>query len=206
MRVGGRWLDQCLGARAGTWFARGLGLSFGMMALFLARPLPEAASAVLRLALVSLSWCTGLAALSLAGAALERSLDAGRGLLESRGIALVSVRRDRPLVLAFWNLRRLFPPFALVLGACVVGTTDPWQAAQLLGLAGGAIIYLAALGAGLGVVAQLCHVLGGARGQSLLLLAVLVPEVISPAWPELPTLGRAYAHLLDACLALGIRS
>jgi hypothetical protein len=206
MRVGRRWLDQCLGARAGAWFARGLGLSFGMMALFLARPLPEAASAVLRLALVSLSWCTGLAALSLAGAALERSLDAGRGLLDSRGITLATVRRDRPFVLAFWNLRRLTPPIALVLGACVVGTTDPWRAAQLFGLAAGALIYVAALGVGLGAVAHLCHVLGGARGQSLLFLAVVVPEIISPAWPELPTLGRVYAQLLDACLGLGVRS
>jgi hypothetical protein len=205
LRVGGRWLDLCLGARAGAWFARGLGLGFGLMALFLARPLPEAASAVMRLALVSLSWCTGLAALSLAGAAIERQLEAGRGLIESRGIALATLREDRPFVLALWNLRRLTPPFALVLGACVVATTDPWRAAQLLGLAGGALVYIAALGAGLGAVAHLCHVLGGTRGQSLFLLVVLVPELISPAWPELPTLVNVYASLLDACLGLGFR-
>jgi hypothetical protein len=206
VRVGGRWLDHCLGARAGAWFARGLGLSFGILALYVARPLPEAASAVLRVALVSLSWCTGLAALSLAGAALESSLDAGRGLIESRGVSLATLRADRPLVLALWNLRRLAPPFALVLGACAVGATDPWRAAQLLGLAGGALLYLATLGAGLGVVAHLCHALGGTRGQSLFLLAVLVPEIVSPAWPELPTLVNAYASLLDACLGLGFQS
>jgi hypothetical protein len=205
-RVGGRWLDQCLGARAGAWFGRGLGLSFGMMALFMARPLPEAASAVLRLSLMSLSWCTGLAALSLAGPALERSLDAGRALIESRGITLGALRADRPLVLALWNLRKLGLPFAFVLGACLVATPDPWRAVQLLGLAAGAGVYLAALGAGLGVVAWLCHALGGTRGQSLLFYAVLVPELVSPAWPELPTLVKAYASLLDACLGLGFRS
>jgi hypothetical protein len=206
LRVGGRWLDQCLGARAGAWFGRGLGLSFGMMALFMARPLPESASAVLRLLLMSLSWCTGLAALSLAGPALERSLDAGRALIESRGVTLAALRADRPLVLALWNLRKLGLPFAFVLGACVVATPDPWRAVQLLGLAAGAGVYLAALGAGLGVVAWLCHALGGTRGQSLLFYAVLVPELVSPAWPELPTLVKAYASLLDACLGLGFRS
>lgn len=204
-RVGGRWLDQCLGARAGAWFGRGLGLSFGITALFMARPLPEAASAVLRLALVSLSWCTGLAALSLAGPALERSLDAGRALIESRGLTLPTLRADRPVVLALWNLRKLGLPFALVLGACVVATPDPWRAVQLLGLAIGASFYLAALGAGLGVVAWLCHSLGGTRGQSLLFYALVVPELVSPAWPELPTLVKAYASLLDACLGLGFR-
>jgi hypothetical protein len=206
MRVGGRWLDQCLGARAGAWFARGVGLSFGLLALFLARPLPEAASAVLRLALASLSWCTGLAALSLAGPTLERTLTAGRGLIESRGVQLATLRADRPLVLALWNLRRLLPPFALVLGASVVATPDPWRAAQLCALAAGALVYIAVLGAGLGVVAHVCHVLGGTRGQSLFWLAVLVPELISPAWPELPTLVKAYASLLDACLGLGFHA
>jgi hypothetical protein len=205
-RVAGRWLDQCLGARAGAWFARGLGLSFALMALFLARPLPEAANAILRLALVALSWCAGLAALSMAGAALERSLEAGRGVLESRGIALATVRKDRPLVLALWSLKKLGPPCALVLAACAAGTHDSWHAAQLLALAGGALVYITALGAGLGAVAHVCHALGGARAQSLLLIALLVPEFLSPAWPELPTVARAYAHLLDACLGLGVRS
>lgn len=205
-RVGGRWLDQCLGARAGAFFGRGLGLSFALLALFMARPLPEAASAVLRLALISLSWCTGLAALSLAGPGLERALEAGRGLVESRGIGLATLRADRPLVLALWNLRKLGLPFALVLGGCVVATPDPWRVVSLLGLAAGAAVYLTALGAGLGVVAWLCHTLGGTRGQSLLFYAVLVPELVSPAWPELPTLVKVYASLLDACLGLGFHS
>jgi hypothetical protein len=142
----------------------------------------------------------------MAGAALERSLEAGRGVMESRGIALATVRQDRPLVLALWSLQKLAPPCALVLAACAVANSEPWRATQLVALAGGALVYIAALGAGLGAIAHVCHALGGARAQALLLFTLLVPELLSPAWPELPTVARAYSRLLDVCLGLGVRS
>lgn len=205
LRVSGRWLDQCLGARAGAWLARTLGLAFAVTALTLARPLPDAAVAVLRLSLVALSWCVALPALSLAGPALERSLADGRGLFESRGIALGSLRAERPLLLLRWALRQLGVLVALVLAACVVSTDEAWRASRLLALAVGAGVYLVALGAGAGVIAHGCHELGKARGRALLTGVVLVPELLAPAWPELPTLVRSYAALLDACLGLGVR-
>jgi hypothetical protein len=206
LRVGGRWLDQCLGARAGAWLARSIGLGFAVTALSLARPLPDAAIAFVRLSLVALSWCAGLAALSLAGPALERALDAGRGLFEGRGIPLGAVRAERPLLLVRWTLRQLVLLVLLVIAACAVATDDAVHTARLIGLAAGASVYLAALGAGLGAVAHVCHELGGARGRAWLVGVVLLPELVAPAWPELPTLARSFGALLNLCLGLGAPS
>jgi hypothetical protein len=203
LQVSARWLDQCRGARVAAWLARACGLGFAITALSTARLLPEASTAVLRLALVVLSWCLGLAALSLAGPALERWLMAGRGLLENRGISPASLRAERPLLLAYWSVRKLGVLVGLVVVACLVGTRDPGQSARLLALAAGALVYLAALGGGLGLIAHLCGRLGGARGQSLLLGVLLVPELLAPVWPELPTVIASYASLLDVCLGLG---
>lgn len=203
LRVGGRWLDQCLGARSGAWLARTVGLGFALSALSLARPLPDSAIAFLRLSLVALSWCAGLAALSLAGPTLERALDAGRGLYESRGISLESVRAERPFLLLRWTLQKLGVLVLLVLAACAVATDDPLQTSRLIGLAAGAGVYLAVLGAGLGAVAHVCHELGRERGRAWLTGVVLLPEFVAPAWPELPTLVKSYAALLNLCLGLG---
>lgn len=203
LRVGGRWLDHCWGARAGAWLARSVGFGFALTALSLARPLPDAALALLRMALVAMSWCAGLAALSLAGPALDGSLAAGRGLFESRGISLASARAERPFLLLRWTLVKLGVLVLLVLAACAIATNDPLRASRLIALAGGALVYLAALGSGLGAVAHVCHELGGARGRAWLTGIVLLPELVSPAWPELPTLVKSYAALLDLCLGLG---
>jgi hypothetical protein len=203
LQVAERWLAQCRSARFGAWLARAFGFGFAMMALSAARPLPEASVAVLRLALITLSWCVGLAAVSLAGPALERWLVGARGLLENHGIQPALLRAERPLLLVYWSIRKLGILVALVVVACLVGTRDPAQSGHLLALAAGALVYLVALGGGLGVAAHLCERLGGSRGQSLLLGVLLLPELVSPAWPELPTLIASYSSLLDLCLGLG---
>jgi hypothetical protein len=203
LQVAERWLAQCRCARVGAWFARACGLGFAMMALSAARPMPETSVALLRLALMTLSWCVGLAALSLAGPALERWFVGARGLLENHGIQPAVLRAERPLMLVYWCVRKLGVLVGLVLVACLVGTRDPGQSAHLLALGAGALVYLAALGGGLGVIAHLCERLGGSRGQSLLFGVLLVPELISPAWPELPTVIASYSKLLDLCLGLG---
>jgi hypothetical protein len=203
LRVGRRWLDRCLGARAGAWLARANGLGFGLFALVTARPLPEARSAVLRLALVAFSWSAALAALSLAGPHPERWLNEGRALLVARGVPLERLRAERPLVLARWCLERLGPPLLLVIAGCLAGSPEPWRAMQSLGLGLGGLCYITTLGLGLGLVASLCERLGAGRGQSLLFSVVVLPELISPAWPELPTITAAYGSWLDLCLGLG---
>jgi hypothetical protein len=206
LRVGGRWLDQCLGARAGAWFARSVALGFALAALSLTRPLPDAAIAFVRLALVALSWCAGLAALSLAGPALDRALDSGRGLFEGRGIPLAALRAERPFLLVRWTLRQLVLLVLLVIAACAIATDDPLRTSRLIELAFGSSVYLAVLGAGLGAVAHVCHELAGERGRSWLVGVVLLPELVAPAWPELPTLARSFAALLNLCLGLGAPS
>lgn len=203
LHVGRRWLDRCFAARAGAWLARANGFGFGVMALLTSRPLPEARAAVLRLALVAFSWSAGLAALSLAGPGPERWQAEGRALLEARGVREERFRAGRPLVLARWCLERLGLPVLLVVAGCLAGSPAPWRVAESLGLGLGALCYVTTLGLGLGLVAFLCERLGSGRGQSLLISALLLPEVIAPAWPELPTLATAYGRWLDLCLGLG---
>lgn len=202
LRVSGRWLDQCLGARSGAWLGRTIGIGFAATALSVAR-LPDGALALVRMSLLALSWCVGLAALSLAGPTLERSIEAGRGLFESRGVSLGAMRAERPFLLLRWTLRKLVALELLVLVACAVVSEEAGRASRLLGLAGGSVVYLAALGAGLGAVAHVCREIGGERGRTWLVGAVLLPEFVAPALPELPTLVRSYAALLDLCLGLG---
>jgi hypothetical protein len=181
-------------------------LGFAVAALSLTRPLPDTAIAFVRLSLVALSWCAGLAALSLAGPALDRAIEGGRGLFEGRGISLAALRAERPFLLMRWTLRKLVPLVLLVLAACAIATDDPLHTSRLVELAFGSSVYLAVLGAGLGAVAHVCHELGGERGRSWLVGVVLLPELVAPAWPELPTLARSFAALLNLCLGLGAPS
>jgi hypothetical protein len=206
LRLAQRWLGRCWGARAGAWLARGYGLTFVVLAAYTARPYPELSRAVLRLALVTFSWCAGLAAVSLAGPGPEQHLAEARGLLASRAIDLDSLRAQRPLVLLLWALQKLGLLALCVVLAYLLGTADAWSTARLFGLAIGALVYLTALGLGLGAVAWCCERLGGGRGRALFIGVVLLPELVSPAWPDLPTLVAFYARLLDACLGLGLRS
>jgi hypothetical protein len=204
-RIGERALDGCLGARASAWFSRLTGFGFALSALLAARPLPGTLEAILRLALVSLSWCAGLAALSAAGPAPERLLLAGRGLWQNRGLASVRAQTALPVASATWIIRHVGSMALLVSAVCVGVSSEPWRAAKLLGAMLGALGYVAVLALGLALLARLCHLLGRGRGQSLLLALVFIPELIAPVWPELPTVVSSYARLLDACTSIGAR-
>ncbi len=206
LRVGQRALDVCLGARSCLWLSRAAGLGFGVAILYSARPLPGTLDAVLRLALVTLSWCAGFAALSAAGRTHDQVLEAGRGLLLSRGIHLARVRAERPLAVAAWILRHVGVLALLLVALSVSSTPEPWRVTRLLGLGFGTGVYLVGLGAGLGALAHLCHVLGRGRGQALLLGLVCIPELVAPAWPELPTIVSSYGQLLEVCSSFGLRS
>ena len=206
LRFGQRALDPCLGARSCLWLSRAACLGLGVAILYSARPLPGTLDAFVRLALVTFSWCAGLAALSAAGRSHDQVLEAGRGLLLSRGIPLARVRAERPLAVAMWILRHVGLLALLLVALSMSLTPEPWRVARLMGLAFGTGVYLVALGVGLGVLAQLCHVLGRARGQILLLGLICVPELIAPAWPELPTIASSYGHLLEQCTSFGFQS
>lgn len=198
-----RLLGQCRGARAGAWLARGVALWFAFAAVFTRRPLPEVLDVVARLGLGSLSWCAGLAALSAAGPAFREQLWAARGLFSRRGITFERLGALQPLALALWVLRHIGVLALVLLLLCAGLTSEPARAARLAALAGGGVVYVLALAAGVGVLAHLCHVLGRTRGKALLAALVIVPELLGRAWPELPRVPSAFARLLDACLGLG---
>jgi hypothetical protein len=204
-RIGERALDGCLGARACVWFSRLSGLGFALSALLAARSLPGTLDAILRLALLNLSWCAGLAALSAAGPGPGRLLLAGRGLWQNRGVALERAQAAQPLASATWIMRQVGSMALLVSAVCVGASAEPWRTARLLGAMLGALGYVAVLALGLAALARLCQLLGRGRGQSLLLGLIFLPELIAPAWPELPTVISSYARLLDACLSIGAR-
>jgi hypothetical protein len=156
--------------------------------------------ALLRWALIGFSGCAGLAALSAAGSGPDRLLDAGRGLLENRGIALERFENERPLVVGVWIVRQLGMLLGVLVAAGSIAVHDPRGVAHWLRLGLGGLAYLVALGSGLALLAQLSHRLGRARGQALLLALVCVPQLLAPAWPGLPTVASSYAELLNLCL------
>jgi hypothetical protein len=198
LRVSQRALDDCLGARAGAWLARAVGVGISIALVVGARPVPGALDALVRIGLVSLSWCAGLAALSAAGPLPARALEAGRGLLRCRGIPLTRMRSEEPLALALWTSRHVGAVGLFVMAVAVAVTPEWRQAVFLLRMALGVAMYFAALGLGLGVLARLSHVLAGSRGRSLLVGLIFIPELVSPAWPELHTIPSTYDRLLDA--------
>jgi len=206
LRVFQRALSQCFGARACVWLARGAGISFVLAALYTAGIAPDALDAVLRLALLTLSGCAGLAAFSAAGPAPERILESGRGLLESRALSLAALQAGRPWAVALWILRYIGFVALVVVIACLALAREPQGVAYVLGLAGGAAAYVVLLAGGLALLAQLCHVLGRGRGQTLFLGLVFLPQLLAPAWPELPTIPACYGSVLDRCLGLRVRS
>ncbi len=203
-RASRRALETCTGARAGLWFARTACVPFAVAGLYGARPLAEAIDAILAMSLAVFSVFAVCAALSAAGTTHTAALEQSRGLFIPRGIAMSTVRAERWLGVAAWVVVHLLPLAIVVLAGCALAPGTR-RAVQLGGLVLGVALYLSVLGAGLGALAQICHGLGRTRGQGLLLGFIAVPELISPAWPELPTFTSIYAELLNACLALGDR-
>lgn len=202
LRISQHALGQCFGARSGVWLTRSAGLGFVIAAAYAARPVPGALDALLRLLLVIASWCIGLGALSAAGPGPDRILESGRGLFEARGVSLQLLQRGRALAVALWIARQVGIVTLLVVAAALALTHEPAIAARLLGLSWGVAAYLLLLGGGLGLLAQLCYRLGHSRGQLLFLGLIVLPQLLSPAWPALPTLASGYGRLLDGCLGL----
>jgi hypothetical protein len=203
-RASRRALETCTGAQLGLWLARAACVPFAIAGLYTARPLAEAIDAVVAIALSTFSVFAVLPALSAAGSAHATALERGSGLFVSRGITLSTLRAERWLGVAAWVVVHLLPLALIVLAGCAIAPGGR-RALQLAALSVGVALYLAALGVGLGALAQLCHKLGRSRGQNLLFGLIIVPELLLPAWPELPTFKSIYSALLDACLELGVR-
>jgi hypothetical protein len=202
LRIRLRWLGQCTGTRFGVWLARLSTFGFCIAAVYAARSLPAAVEAIARLSLISLSWCAGLAALSAAGPGPERLLRAGQGLLTARAISATEAGVGRPLTLACWICRHIGVLALLVLVPPLVLANAPGALVASLQCALGSALYVLGLGVGLGALASACRALGQSNGQIHLLAVLGLPELLAPAFPELPTVGKFYGHLLDACLRL----
>jgi hypothetical protein len=200
LRVNQRILGQCFGARSCAWLSRAAALGFAITAIYATRPLPGTLDSIVRLSLVSLSWCAGLAALSGAGLAPSRAIDAGRGLFLARGVSPERIQARQHVAVAVWIWRHVGLMALVVMAVCAGLTPEPHRAARLASLALGGCVYLLVLGVTLGILSHLCHAAGRSRGQLLLVGLVLVPEILAPAWPTLPTVSSNYGHLLDACL------
>jgi hypothetical protein len=203
-RASRRALESCTGARAGLWLARTACVPFAIAGFYGARPLAEAIDAILSMSLATFSLFAVFAALSAAGTAHSAALEQSRGLFIPRGITLSTVQAERWVGVAAWVVVHLLPLALVVLAGCALAPGTR-RALQLGGLVLGVAIYLSVLGAALGALAQLCHGLGRARGQGLLLGLIILPELLSPAWPELPTFTSICSELSSACLALGDR-
>jgi hypothetical protein len=202
LRIFQRAFGQCFAARLGLWLARGAGITFVLAALYTSSFASGALDAVLRLALLALSACAGLCALSAAGPGPERILESGRGLLESRAVSLAQLQAGRALGVALWLARQIGFVVLAVAVACVALTPEPHELVRGLALTAGALCYVLLLAGGLALLAELCHTLGRTRGQALFWGLIFLPQLLSPAWPELPSVSSSYVRLLDRCLGL----
>lgn len=156
------------------------------------------AQPLLRLGLLSLSVCAALGALSAAGSAADARLDQVRRLLASRGVRTHRAAAWRGASLGFWIWLKLGPPALLLVLAGVVA-----RPLAGVGLAVGVVVYLLGLAVALGTLLELAVSLGERRrGRLVLCLLLLVPEVLAPAWPALPTPSGVMIGLLDGCLRL----
>jgi hypothetical protein len=195
-----RALSQCLGARAALWLSRSVALSFAITLYWFVRTAPDMLDVVLRLGIIALSWCAGLAALSAAGSAPEAALTAARGVLANRGLSLEVARRQRPLAAALW-IGKHTGLLCLLLVVLAFGLTpEPARALHFVRVGAGVAFYVIALGLGLGLLAHVCGTLSRQRGQTLLILLIWLPEALSAAYPELPGFVSTYGHLLTRCL------
>jgi hypothetical protein len=125
-------------------------------------------------------------------------------LLRSRGLDAGYVLGLRAVALAWWVPRRLTPLALLLAGVWLVFGRHPDSGMRALGLGAGLALYLALLALALGCLVQLAAMLGGERrGRLALVLLVGLPELLAPAWPELPTVLGSLGALLDRCLDPG---
>jgi hypothetical protein len=203
VRLAERALAQCLGARASVWLSRSVALSFALTLVWFVRDMADLLDSILRVALITLSWCAGLAALSAAGPAPERSLLSAQGLYKSRGLSLEAARRSRPLATAAWIARQT-GTLALLLVVLSAGLAPARSdALHFLSLTFGVAVYVLALGFGLALLAHACASLSRERGQALFIALIWLPETLSVAYPELTGVVSTYGHLLQRCLGGG---
>jgi hypothetical protein len=195
-----RALSRCLGARASIWVSRSMALSFAIAMYWFVRTAPDMLDVVLRLGIITLSWCAGLAALSAAGRAPEDAILAARSVLASRGLSVEAARRQRPLAAALWIARQTGLLCLLLVVLAFGLTPEPEHAMYFVRVGVGVMFYVIALGLGLGLLAHICASLSKQRGQTLLILLVWLPEALSAAYPELPGFVSTYGHLLTRCL------
>lgn len=153
-------------------------------------------------ALVSLSWVVGsLAALGSARAlAQQPERDALAALAIQRGYSAVAVLRARTWA-ATTRVARLVgvPALLLVVVGIARGATLGWA----LAVAPAVLVYAAALGLAVSLLAHFSAELSPRHPRALLAVLVLGPLLLSLAYPALPSLPRLLSILLGQLLAPG---
>jgi hypothetical protein len=155
-----------------------------------------------RAALVSLSWVVGaLAALGSAQALAGQSeRDALSALALQRGFAATALLRARTGAATVRVARLVGVPALLLVAVGVArGGTLPWA----LSVAPAVVVYAAALGLALALLAHFSAELSPHHPRALLALLVLGPLLLSLAYPAVPSLPRLFSDLLSRLLTAG---
>jgi hypothetical protein len=153
-------------------------------------------------ALVALSWVVGaLAALGTARVLAQSALgDALRALALQRGFSPNAIVRAQLLASALRVTRLIgVPALSLVVVAVLRGQSFAW----LLVTAPAVVVYAAALGACLALLAYVAARLSPRHPRALLAAFVLAPWLIAQAFPAVPTLFGVFALLLERLLEAG---
>jgi hypothetical protein len=155
-----------------------------------------------RTALVWLSWVVGaLAALGSAQALAERSEREALGALAmQRGFPRAALMRARTWA-ATGLVARLVgvPALLLVLVGVARGGSLPWA----LSVAPAVAVYAIALGLTLALLALLSAELSPRHPRALLSALLLVPLLISQAFPGVPSVPQLFSGLLSRLFAAG---
>ena len=153
-------------------------------------------------ALGSLSWVVGaLAAFGTAGILAQQAEGDGlRALASQRGFDARAVWRARTLASALRIARLLGIPALLLVGVAVArGQSLAWAIVT----APAAIVYAAALGLCLAILAHVSAALSPRHPRVLLAALLLMPLLISQAYPAVPSLQQVFAALLDGLFGIG---
>jgi hypothetical protein len=190
------------GLRAARVYAFGVFVSYAV-ALSLTRGSDRRAliQGFVHAALSALSWVGALAALSAAQSLAQASdRDGLAALAAQRGFSERAVLRARALAVAVRITRLVAIPALLSVGVAVArGQSLTWALVTAPAL----VVYAALLGLTLGVLALLSAELAPRHARALVAALILVPLLLSRAYPGLPSPPDAFASLLDRLLHAG---
>ena len=193
-------MAELFGVKSARLYAIGIGLTFAIL-LALA---PRASTTwlvdqLLLQALTSASWIVaGLAALASARNLEQKDREEGvESLVEQRGHTAKALELSRVLAAAVLIAARVGLPLLFLIAVGWMRLGDWSLAGWFFGWSGFVVIYAAALGLVLGVLARVAARISPERGRVVLVLLIALPELGRVLFPNVPSVPSAFGWALE---------